>query len=394
MIYLDNNSTTPIDKEVFQAMEPYLREEYGNSSSKYYTLASNAEKAVNEARRKVANLINAEPNEIIFTSSATESNNFIIKGIADYMKYYEKRGNHIITSLVEHQSIINACRFLNGEIYMNKGKRKKINSEEKTINRGYRVDFLDVNEFGQVEVDTILKKISNNTVLGSIMWANNETGNLNDIDKIARTFREKGVLFHTDATQAVGRINVNVKETPVDLMSFSAHKFYGPKGIGAAYLRRNNLAIPDITALIHGGDNQEFSLRAGTLCVHNIVGFGKAAEIAKRDMNVYVQKLINLETEFKKMIIEKYDGIVFLTDQDNHVPGVVSFILPNMTNNMLYIKKISDKVAISSGSACSITNESHVLNAINKSEFATRFLRVSFNKYNTYEEIKMLKEIL
>lgn len=393
MIYLDNNATTPIDKEVFEEMEPYLREEYGNPSSKFYTLATNAEKAVSLARERVANLINSNPKEIIFTSSATESNNFIIKGVADYMRYYEEKGNHIITSKVEHQSIINTCRFLNGEIYMNKEKRKSVNTEKRTIDRGYEVDFLDVNEFGQIEISTILEKIKDNTILGSIIWGNNETGNLNDINKIANLFKDNGVLFHTDATQVIGRAQVDVKKSPIDFMSFSAHKLYGPKGMGAVYIKKDKHAMPDITSLIHGGDNQESGFRAGTLCVHNIVGFGKAAEIAKRDMKSYIKKLKKLELEFRKLISTKYSDVIFLTDPENHVPGVISFIIPGI-NNMIYIKNLSDKVAISSGSACSITGESHVLSAISRSEYNTNFFRVSFNKYNTEEELKILKDIL
>lgn len=393
MIYLDNNATTPIAREVYEAMKPYLKEEYGNPSSKFYTLADNARKAVEDAREKVADLINADPKEVIFTSSATESNNFIIKGIADYMKYYEEKGNHIITSKVEHPSIINTCRFLNGEIYMNKEKTKKLNQENKTVDRGYKVDFLDVNEFGQVEVDELKTKIKEDTVLASIIWGNNETGNLNDIIEMGKIFKNKDVLFHSDATQVIGRVDVDVKKTPVDFLSFSAHKFYGPKGIGAAYIKKEKYKMPDITSLIHGGDNQEFGYRAGTLCIHNIVGFGKAAEIAKRDMEVYLKKLTKLEEEFKKVIADKYNDVLLFTDPENHVPGVISFVLPNI-NNMIYIKKISDKIALSSGSACSITGDSHVLAAMNKEEYKTNFIRISFNKYNTEEEIEKLKEIL
>jgi cysteine desulfurase len=395
MIYLDNNATTPIDPEVVEAMKPYLLEEYGNPSSKFYTLARNAEKAVMEAREKVAALINAKPKEIIFTSSATESNNFIIKGVADYMKYYEEKGNHIITSKVEHPSIISTCRFLNGDIYMNKEKRKSLTAGNKKIDRGFEVDFLDVNQYGQVEINTIGKAIKENTILGSIIWGNNETGNLNNISEIANTFKDKGVLFHTDATQVAGRMPIDVKQIQIDFLSFAAHKLYGPKGIGAAYIRSGKYSMPDITSLIHGGDNQEYGYRAGTLCVHNIVGFGKAAEIAKRDMKSYIEKLSRLEIEFKKMISQKYREVVFITHEDNskHIPGVVSFAIPEV-NNMMYIKNLSDKVALSSGSACSITSESYVLKAINKQEYNTSFLRVSFNKYNTEEEINRLKDIM
>lgn len=393
MIYLDNNATTPLDKEVFNAMKPYLAEEYGNPSSKFYLLAKNAKNAVLNAREKVAALINAQPKEIIFTSSATESNNFIIKGVADYMKYYAEKGNHIITSKVEHHSIINSCRFLKGEIYMNKEKKKSLFQSERIIDRGYEVDFLDVNEYGQVDLKTIEDSIKDNTILGSIMWANNETGNLNNMESVSNLFMERNILFHTDATQAVGRIPIDVQKLPIDFMSFSAHKLYGPKGIGAAYIKNGKYSMPDITSLIHGGDNQEFGFRAGTLCVHNIVGFGKAAEIAKKDMEENIEKLKKLEVELIKIIFAKFEDIILLTDSYNHIPGVVSFIAPNI-NNMIYIRGLSENVAISSGSACSITGDSHVLNAINKSEYNTSFIRISLNKFNSEEELLKLKDIL
>jgi len=393
MIYIDNNATTPIDPEVYEAMKPYLTVEYGNPSSKYYKLAVKAEEAVNEAREKIARLINAEPKEIIFTSSATESNNFIIKGVADYKKYYEAKGNHIITSSVEHKSIINTCRFLDGQIYMNKEKNKFAFAPERKIDRGYEVTFLKVNKYGQVELEELEKNIKENTILVSIMWGNNEIGSINDIEKLVAPVKAKGILFHSDATQVLGRMEIDVKKVPVDFLSFSAHKLYGPKGIAACYIRSGKYSMPNLTSLIHGGDNQEYGYRAGTLSVHNIVGFGKAAEIAARDMKEYTKKLRKLEIEFKRLIQQKFDEVEFLGDPDNHIPGVVSMIIPEI-HNETFIKKLADKVALSSGSACSIVEPSYVLEAIGKKEYTTNFIRVSFGKFNDYEDIEKLEKIL
>lgn len=392
MIYIDNNATTPIDDEVFEAMKPYLTVEYGNPSSKYYSLATKAEKAVDEARENIAKLINAEPEEIIFTSSASESNNFIIKGVADYQKYYAQKGNHIITSSVEHKSVMNTCKFLNGQLYMNKEKNKFSFVPERKIDRGYEISFLKVNEYGQVELKELNKTIKGNTVLVSIIWGNNEIGSINDIEKLAKFTKEKGTFFHSDATQVLGRIEIDVKKVPVDFLSFSAHKLYGPKGIGACYIRKGKYTMPNLTSLIHGGDNQENGYRAGTLSVHNIVGFGKAAEIAIRDMKEYTKKLRELELEFKKFIKEKLNNVEFLGDPDNHIPGVVSMIIPGIHNESL-IRALKDKVALSSGSACSITEPSYVLEAIGKGEYTTNFIRVSFGKFNDLKDIEELMKI-
>lgn len=393
MIYIDNNATTPIDPEVYEAMKPYLSEKYGNPSSKYYSLAKEAEEAVEIARERVAKLINAKPKEIIFTSSASESNNFIIKGIADYQKYYEEKGNHILTSLVEHKSIISSCRYLNGELYMNKEKKQFANRPNKKVNRGYDVEFLDVNKYGQVELDYFRREIKDTTTLASIIWANNEIGSINDIRGLAEIAKENEILFHSDATQALGRIDIDVEKMLVDFLSFSAHKLYGPKGVGGCYIRSGKYTMPNITSLIHGGDNQEYGYRAGTLSVHNIVGFGKAAEIAMRDMKEYVKKLTELEVEFKKIIKGKYDNVEFLGDPDNHIPGTISMVIPGIHNEM-FIRKLADRVALSSGSACSISEPSYVLDAIGKGDSNTNFLRVSFGKFNTFEDICKIWEII
>lgn len=386
MIYLDNSATTPIDPEVLDAMLPYLKEEYGNPSSRYYTLAVNAEKAVEKAREQVASLINANPKEIIFTGGASESNNFIIKGVADYKKYYEEKGNHIITSTVEHKSVLQTCKFLNGDVFWNKAdttvasqflKKKK---SLKKVDRGFEVTFLPVNEYAQITEESFKSAIKENSILASFIWGNNEIGSLNDIEKLSAIAKESEVLFHSDATQVLGKINIDVTKTPVDFLSFSAHKIYGPKGVGAAFIRQNDMTDFKMTSLIHGG-LQERGYRGGTSAVHNIVGFGKACEIAKRDMNEYIKKISQLEIETKKMLKEKYPGIEFLGDPNNHIPGVIGALIPNIVNDMM-IKNIGDRIAISSGSACGIGEPSYVIEEIGLGHRSSSFVRITLGKFN------------
>lgn len=384
MIYLDNSATTPVDPEVLEAMLPYLKEEFGNPSSRHYTLAVNAEKAVEKARQQVADLINAKPEEIIFTSGASESNNFIIKGVADYMKYYEEKGNHIITSTVEHKSVLQTCKFLNGEVFNNipsKSVASKFikKKAEKKIDRGFEVDFLSVNEYGQVNADNFKNSIKENTVLASFIYGNNEIGSLNDINTLGKIAKENKVLFHSDATQVLGKIDIDVNTLPVDFLSFSAHKLYAPKGVGAAYIRQNGLTKYKMTSLIHGGQ-QEFGYRAGTHGVHNIVGFGKACEIAKRDMHEYMKKIAELEVEAKKMILAKYPGTEFLGDPINKIPGMLGMLIPGIVNEML-IKDLANDVAISAGSACGISEPSYVISQIKKTNSSSNFIRIALSKF-------------
>lgn len=391
MIYLDNSATTPVDPEVLDAMLPYLKEEYGNPSSRYYTLAVNANNAVEKAREQVAALINADPKEIIFTGGASESNNFIIKGVADYKKYYEESGNHIITSTVEHKSVLQTCKFLNGDVFWNKSEKSvasqflKKKSATKKIDRGYEVTFLPVNQYAQVEKDAFKNSIKDNTILASFIWGNNEIGSLNNIETLCSIAKENQILFHSDATQVLGKIDIDVKKLPVDFLSMSAHKIYGPKGVGAAFIRQNGLSEFKMTSLIHGG-LQESGYRAGTSAVHNIVGFGKACEIAKRDMNEYIKKISELEIETKKMLTEKYPGVEFLGDPDNHIPGVIGMLIPGIVNEM-FIKDMADRCAISSGSACGIGEPSYIIQEIGIENKSSQFIRIAFNKYNRYLNI-------
>lgn len=391
MIYLDNSATTPIAPEVLEAMLPYLKEEYGNPSSRHYTLAVNAEKAVEKAREQVANLINADPKEIIFTSGASESNNMIIKGVSDYLKFYEDKGNHIITSTVEHKSILQTCKFLNGDVFWNNPDKTiasqflKKKKNTKKINRGFEVSFLPVNEYGQVTDENFKNSIKENTILASFIWGNNEIGSLNNIDSLSKIAKENNILIHSDATQVLGKVPIDIKKTPVDFLSFSAHKIYGPKGVGAAFIRQESFNNYKMTSLIHGGQ-QEFGYRAGTHAVHNIVGFGKACEIAKRDMDNYIEKILKLEEETKRILKEKYPEIGFLGDSENKIPGVIGMIIPNVINEML-IKNLADKVAISAGSACGIGEPSYVIQEIGKSNCTNHFIRISLNKNLSISEI-------
>lgn len=397
MIYLDNSATTPIDLEVKEAMLPYLAEEYGNPSSKYYTLAENAKKAVEESREKLAALINADSDEIIFTSCASESNNMIIKGVADYQKYILKKGNHIITSSTEHKSVLQTCKFLAG--FENAIMNKEVNrfrprkKEDKVIDRGYGVSFLPVNEFGQVDKSTLENSLQPNTILVSIIWGNNEIGTLNPIGELGELCKARDVIFHSDATQVLGKIKIDVKEIPVDFLSVSAHKIYGPKGIGACYIRKDKYGLkPSLTALIHGG-SQEDGYRAGTLAVHNIVGFGKAAEIAKRDMDNYIPDILIAEKKLKEELVKRIPDIRFNGHPNDKIPGVLSITIPGV-NNELLIKRIKDEIAISTGSACSADEPSYVLEAIGKGAVTRHSFRISISKFIKIEDLSKISKFL
>lgn len=393
MIYFDNNATSPIDEEVREAMLPYLAEEYGNPSSKYYCLASTAKNAIEEAREKVAKLIGASAEEIVFTSGSSESTNFIIKGYMDYRKYYGDGKNHIITSQVEHKATLNVCKFLNGELYSNDDPTISLFGGKKTVNRGYEVSYIGCDSFGMVDDNDVAKHIKDNTALVSLILVNNETGTINDIEKVSSICRNKNIAIHSDITQAVGKLSVDVKKLGVNYASFSAHKIYGPKGIGAAFLQADAYGIEPITAFIHGGE-QESGLRAGTHAVHDIVGFGKAAEIALRDLKSNEQAMKCLDDALVKMIHE-LPQVRCIVPTDKRVPGVISLAVEkNDFHNERFIKSISDKVALSTGSACSAGKPSYVLEAMGLSGLKTKILRISLNKYTTIQDIELLIQII
>ena len=393
MIYLDNSATSPIDEEVRDAMLPYLSEEFGNPSSKYYCKATNAKAAVEEAREKVAKLIGAKPEEIIFTAGATESTNFIIKGYLDYRKYYGDGKNHVITSLVEHKATLNTCRYLNGELYSNNDPTISLFGEKKRVDRGFEASFVGVTSNGEISVEEIEKAIKENTALVSILYVNNEIGSISDVSRVSEICKSHNIALHSDLTQALGKLEIDVKKLGIDYASCSAHKIYGPKGIGAAYMKSDAYGIAPITAFMHGGE-QEFGYRAGTHAVHNIVGFGKAAEIALRDMKkneTHIQKLDELLLHG----IANIDGIHTTVNESKRIPGIVSIVVEKEDfHNERFIKKISEEVALSTGSACSAGEPSYVLQALGLGDKVTKVLRVSINKFTTESDINEFIKLL
>ena len=393
MIYLDNSATSPIDEEVRDAMLPYLREEFGNPSSKYYCKATNAKAAVEEAREKVAKLIDAKPEEIIFTAGATESTNFIIKGYLDYRKYYGDGKNHVITSLVEHKATLNTCRYLNGELYSNNDPTISLFGEKKRVDRGFETSFVGVTSNGEISVEEIEKAIKENTALVSILHVNNEIGSISDVSSVSEICKSHNIALHSDLTQALGKLEIDVKKFGIDYASCSAHKIYGPKGIGAAYMKFDAYGIAPITAFMHGGE-QEFGYRAGTHAVHNIVGFGKAAEIALRDMKkneTHIQKLDELLLHG----IANIDGIHTTVNESKRIPGIVSLVVEKEDfHNERFIKKISEEVALSTGSACSAGEPSYVIQTLGLGDKVTKVLRVSINKFTTESDINEFIKLL
>ena len=374
-------------------MLPYLQEEYGNPSSKYYCKADNAKQAVEDARTKVASLFGATSEEIIFTAGSTESTNMIIKGVLDYSKYYCGGKNHVITSNAEHKATLNVCKYLNGEIYSNNDATMSLFSANSRVDRGYQATFIEVDEHGIVSSDKLEQAITDKTALASFIYVNNEIGSINDITALAKTVHSHNVLIHADVTQAAGKMPVNVTELGVDFLSASAHKFYGPKGIGCVYIKADKYGLPPITALLHGGE-QESGIRAGTLAVHNIVGFGKATEIAMRDM-AKNHKLICELDDYLITKLKSCDSIrVFIPDEFRS-KGIISILVDRTDfNNERFIKRISDEVAISTGSACSLGESSHVIKALGLKDQTSKIIRISLNKFTTKEEIDLFISVL
>lgn len=366
MIYLDNNATTKVLPEVKDVMLKYLTEEYGNPSSKYYQLALNAKSALELARKNVAKVFGCSPNEVIFTSGSTESNNMILKGIADVT---DKK--HLIVSSIEHPSILETAKYLE--------------------TKGFRVSYIEVDSKGLVNIEKLFDEISEDTFLVSIMWVNNELGSINNIEKIAKLCKKENIYFHVDATQAVGKIDVTLPDG-VTSASFSGHKIYGPKGVGATILKKDIDGISiNISPLLHGGE-QEFGLRAGTQSMHKIVGLSKACEIVLRDFSKNQRLLIEKERFLCDLLKDKLgDSLIFNSPKNNKVPGVINFQIKGI-KNVIFLKKISDYIAASSGSACSMTHPSYTLKAIgltdNEIESSIRF------SLSPYEDITELKDIL
>lgn len=392
MIYFDNTATSPVDAEVLDAMLPYLREEYGNPSSKYYCKAVNAHSAVEDARAEVAKLLGASPEEIVFTAGATESTNFIIKGYMDYRRYYRDGKNHVITSVAEHKATLNTCKYLNGEIYSNNDPTVSLFGGKQKVNRGYEASFVGITDCGEITVDEIQKAIKDNTALVSAIYVNNEIGTISDISKIADLCRKRNIAFHSDLTQAIGKVKIDVHEIGLDYASCSAHKIYGPKGIGAAYLKSDAYGIEPITAFMHGGE-QEMGFRAGTLAVHDIVGFGKAAQIAMRDFEQNEKRMQSLDEILVNGLLG-IEGISLTNKSNKRLCGIISVIVNKRDfNNERFIKHISDRLALSTGSACSAGEPSYVINALGLKDKISKVLRISLNKFTTEDEIYQLLKI-
>ncbi|MFC3800950.1 cysteine desulfurase family protein [Cohnella sp. GCM10012308] len=372
MIYFDNSATTKIDPRVVEAMLPFLYEEYGNPSSKYYSLATHAKDAVEEARGNVAKLFNCDLDEVVFTSGSTESNNMILKGI---LETYGGVNPSLAVSKAEHSSVLEVAAYLE--------------------QRGATVNYMEVDANGAVQGDTFTAALEQQPTLISMLWGNNETGALNDVGSLAKKCVERGIFFHTDATQVVGKLDTRMLDRSIRFLSLSAHKFHGPKGIGAAIIRKDDLGIKTkISPLLHGG-GQESNYRSGTLSVHNIVGFGKAAEIVLLEQEQTQQTLMELEAYLREQLMVVLPKVVkFNGDTREKIPGIVNVQFRGANNEML-IKKLSDQFALSTGSACSSSKPSHVLQSMGLSVNEVRqSVRISLSKSNTKAEIDQLCQIL
>lgn len=363
-IYLDNHSTTPCDPRVLEMMLPYFTEKFGNAASRNHSFGWEAEEAVEVARKQIAHLIHADGKEIIFTSGATESDNLALQGVVEM---YREKGNHIITSSTEHRAVIDTAKYL-----------------EK---KGIKVTFLPVDKAGMVSPDDVRNAITDQTILISIMMANNEIGTINPVAAIGKVAKEKGVLFHCDATQGVGKIPVNVQEMGIDLMSFTAHKIYGPKGVGALYVRRKAPRVR-LEAMMYGGGHER-GMRSGTLAVPLIVGFGKACELCEEEMSTESVRMAKMRDRLQEGIMKGMDEVYLNGHPTERLPNNlnISFAYVEGEALLMGVKEI----ALSSGSACtSATLEpSYVLRALGVgSDLAHSSIRFGLGRFNTDEEVE------
>ena len=361
-IYLDNNATTPMDPRVLEAMLPYFNDKFGNAASRNHAFGWNAEEAVDYAREQVAKLINASPKEIIFTSGATESNNLALKGI---FEMYARKGNHLITVNTEHKAVLDSCKHI-----------------EKL---GGKVTYLEPAVDGLINLEDLEKAITPETIVISVMYGNNEIGVLQPIEEISAIARKHGILFHSDATQAVGKVPVDVQAQNIDLMSFTAHKMYGPKGVGALYVRRKNPRVK-VTAQVDGGGHER-GMRSGTLNVPGIVGFGKACELCMNEMEEEAKRLSKMRDRLEAELLKV---------EESYVNGSVEHRLPHVTN--ISFKHVEGEglmmgikdLAVSSGSACTSASlePSYVLKNLGlDDDLAHSSLRFGLGRFTTDEEI-------
>jgi len=368
-IYLDHHATTPVDPRVLDEMIPYFTEKFGNASSLDHPFGYDASVAVEDARETIANGIGARHDEIIFTSGATESDNIALIGT---MNKYADRGNHLITCVTEHKAILDTAKHLESI--------------------GKKVTYLPVNEYGEIDLEQLENAITNDTVMISIMFANNEIGTIADVEAIGKLAHEKGILFHTDAAQAVGHIPVNVESMNIDLMSFSAHKMYGPKGIGGLYVRGVKPRVkPD--GLFYGG-GQERNIRSGTLNVPGIVGFGKAMEIAQKEMDSENKRF----SEWNKIMLQEFEKIGGKLNghPTKRLSHNLNIYFPGIESKAI-INSVSKEIAISAGSACTtqVVEPSHVLLALGLDEETTHYaIRMGLGRFNKLDEIESAKNMI
>jgi cysteine desulfurase len=369
-IYLDNNATTRCDPRVVEAMLPYFTEKYGNAASRNHLFGWEAEEAVDNARDQVARLVGAAGKEMIFTSGATESNNLAIKGVA---AMYRKKGNHIITQVTEHKAVIDPCKRLERD--------------------GYKVTYLPVDRFGRIDPQQVADAITNETILVSIMAANNEIGTVQPVAEIGKVCKAKGVLFHTDAVQAAGKTPLDVRAMGIDLLSLTAHKIYGPKGVGALYVRKKDPRVR-LEAQIDGGGHER-GMRSGTLAVQQIVGFGTAAELARQEFADESHRLLRLRERLRTEIMDALPEVYLNGHPTERLPGNLnlSFAYVEGEGLMMGMKEI----CVSSGSACTSASlePSYVLKALGVGdELAHSSIRFGLGRFTTEEEVDFTSELV
>jgi cysteine desulfurase len=362
-IYLDNNATTPVDPQVLKEMLPYFCEKFGNAASRNHAFGWEAEEAVERARGQVADVIGAEAKEIIFTSGATEGNNLAIKGVA---AMYADKGKHVITQVTEHKAVIDPCKWLE--------------------QRGYRITFLPVDKLGRIDVEQLAEAMTPDTILVSIMHGNNEIGTLQPVVEIGKLCKQRDVLFHTDCCQTFGKVPIDVQAMGIDLLTCSAHKIYGPKGVGALYVRRKKPRVR-CEAILHGGGHER-GMRSGTLNVPGIVGLGKAAELCREHMGVESKRIAGLRDRLQRGITSQLDEVYLNGDPVNRTPT-------NLNLSFAYVEGESmmmgfSDIAVSSGSACTSASlePSYVLKSLGVGdELAHSSIRFSLGRFNTEAEI-------
>lgn len=368
MIYVDNSATSPVKEEVFNAMVPYFMNEFGNPST-LYGLGRSAKKAVDKARENVAKLINADVDEIIFTSGGTESDNMAIKGIAFKN---ENKGKHIITTVIEHPAVKNTCEYLEA--------------------KGFKVTYLPVKENGIIDLTDLKEAICEETILVSIMHANNEIGTIQPIEEIGKIAKDNNIIFHCDAVQSVGKIPVDVKKANIDLLSISSHKIYGPKGIGAIFIKKG----VKLDTLIHGG-GQEKGIRSGTENVPGIVGLGKAAEIARENLDVNIQKLSLIRNTIIDKVLERIPESYLNGDKENRLPNNINFRFAAIEGEGLILRLDAKGINAATGSACSSKKlkASYVLSALGLADEEIHgSLRLSLGIENTLKDVDFIVDTL